>query len=258
VARVRRSDEDWRLAPASAELVVPVEKRVLLMLPAAVRRSMEKPAPEVLAVVVLSGFKVGTHERHVLHMFRQHEWSGFQHQNASAARRIGNEEMFRNDGPERPAADDDDIEVARSSADALAHAIACLLQGIAQESAHVIECEGSGFRRQRHGIDSVVTKRRQKFLRWRPFVRLELPVDENQASVPIWGEILRERSLIFQRKKQRRCTNRRSFAAFEVQFEICGAVLNLSPSFVRSMSPRSGSCTNYWIKPSVYQSRSCL
>jgi len=35
------------------------------------------------------------------------------------------------------------------------------------------------------------------------------------------GKILRERSLIFQRIKQRHCANRRSFPAFEVNM-FCG------------------------------------
>jgi hypothetical protein len=91
-----------------------------------------------------------THERHVLHMLGQDEWAGLQHQNAPAARRIRDEEMFRYDGPERTAADDDDIKPARSAPDTLTRAIACFLQGVAQEAPHVIEREGSRFRGQRH------------------------------------------------------------------------------------------------------------
>ena len=88
------------------------------------------------------------HVRHVLEMLRKHEWAGLENQDAPAARRIRNEEMFGDDRPECPAADDDDIEVARSSSDGFACAIAGFRQRVAQEASHVIQRERGGFRRQ--------------------------------------------------------------------------------------------------------------
>jgi hypothetical protein len=49
--------------------------------------------------------------------------------------------MFRDDRPERPAADNDYIEVARSSRNTLARAFLGFLQRVAEETAHVVECE---------------------------------------------------------------------------------------------------------------------
>src|SRR6266478_2010681 len=87
----------------------------------------------------------------------------------------------------------------------------------------------------------------------RLFARLELPVDENQASVSIWAGPPR----VFANFSAHEATTLREPPVFPARSKsTCSAVLNLPPSFVRSVSPRSGSCTNHWIKPSVCQSRS--
>ena len=52
------------------------------------------------------------HKRHVLHVLGQHERPGLEHENAAAARGVGDEQMFRDDGAKGAAADDDYIEVA--------------------------------------------------------------------------------------------------------------------------------------------------
>jgi hypothetical protein len=96
-----------------------------------------------------------THERQVLHMLGQRKRASLKHQNAPAARRVRNEEMLCDYGSECPAADNDDIEAARSSRDALARAVERFLQRVAQEASHVVERKRCGFRRQqlRHGVD---------------------------------------------------------------------------------------------------------
>ncbi|WP_158081525.1 hypothetical protein [Nitrobacter vulgaris] len=78
---------------------------------------------------------------HVLDVLGQHERSGLEHEDSAAARCIVDEKMLCHDGAKRAAADDDDVEVALSSCDDLACAGKSLLQGIAEETALMIQAE---------------------------------------------------------------------------------------------------------------------
>jgi len=80
-------------------------------------------------------------ERKILRVLGQRERAGLQHENAPAASRIVLEQGGRHDGAERPAADDDRIESARFAAYGNGGAFHRLIEGIAQETAHVIERE---------------------------------------------------------------------------------------------------------------------
>jgi hypothetical protein len=55
--------------------------------------------------------------------------------------------VFCDDRTKRPAADNDDIEVTRSSRDRLVSAVARFLQRVAKEAPHIVEREGGEFRR---------------------------------------------------------------------------------------------------------------
>ena len=69
----------------------------------------------------------------------QHERPGFEHQNAAAARCICNEKTVRYDASERPASDDNGIEIAGPTTDRLCRTIARLLQGVAKKTPLVVQ-----------------------------------------------------------------------------------------------------------------------
>lgn len=85
------------------------------------------------------------HERHILRVLRQHKRPRLEHEDAPAARGVGDEKMLRDDGPESAAADDDRVEVAPASADGLCRAVEGFLQRIAEKPSHVIEAECGRF-----------------------------------------------------------------------------------------------------------------
>src|SRR6185436_8661542 len=84
-------------------------------------------------------------------MLRKDEGTGFEHEDASAARGIRDEQMLCDYRAERATADDDDIEIPPASADRLDAAVECLRQSVAEEAAHIVQGERRRFGCQRRG-----------------------------------------------------------------------------------------------------------
>ena len=82
-------------------------------------------------------------KRHVLHVLRQHERPGLEHQNAATTGRVRDKEMLRDHAAKRATSDDDGIEVARPSTDGLSNTVERLRQGVAQKAPHIIQRETS-------------------------------------------------------------------------------------------------------------------
>ena len=87
-----------------------------------------------------------TEERHVLHVLGQNEWTGFEDENPPGARRVGDEQMFGDHRAERPAPDDNHVEVPLVPGHRLGSAVERLLQRVAEEAPHVVQREGCGLR----------------------------------------------------------------------------------------------------------------
>jgi hypothetical protein len=83
----------------------------------------------------------------VLNVLRQHKRPGLKDEDPSAPCGIGDQEMFCYDPTKGATTDHDHIKITSSSRDALCGAIERLLQRVAEKASHVVQCEGSGFRR---------------------------------------------------------------------------------------------------------------
>src|SRR5262249_1297164 len=85
----------------------------------------------------------------VLDVLGQHVGSRLEDQDASAARRIGDEEMLGDNRAEGTAPYDDDVDVAGAIANHLCRAVLRLLQGVADKASQVVEGESREFGGQR-------------------------------------------------------------------------------------------------------------
>jgi len=110
----------------------------------------ESPAPHYSGLI----FAIGGARRSgdppmngiFLHVLRQHETARLRARGCAAARAVGDEKMFRDDGAKGTPADDDQVEVAPSSGDSLRGAIERFLQRVAEEPPHVVQGKGCRFR----------------------------------------------------------------------------------------------------------------
>src|SRR5690242_15963524 len=82
---------------------------------------------------------------HVLKVFGQREWAGFEDQDAAAVRSIRKQQRRSNRSSKGSAADYDHIKIPPLSSDLSCGTINGFLQRVAKKSPHVVESKGSLF-----------------------------------------------------------------------------------------------------------------
>src|SRR5882672_4507319 len=85
-------------------------------------------------------------KRHVLNVFGEREWAGFEHQDPAAMRNIVEEEGRGHDGAESTTADNDHVKSPGLSGNRKGCALGCFLQRVAKKAPHHIESKRGWFR----------------------------------------------------------------------------------------------------------------